>query len=84
LARKNWRRYYTGISFYAASCGVLSFRVNPYHPKAEDLERLKEIDLLILAHGYAELVRRHYSGDMIEVGVRSMSPLKASGRGSVR
>ena len=41
--------------------------VNPYKPEAEDLERLKEIDLLVLAPGYAaagegELLRRDAGG----------------------
>ncbi len=53
--------------------------VNPYHPQADDLERLEEIDLLVLAPGYAERVRDHYSGEMIEAGVRTLSQLKESG-----
>ncbi len=32
--------------------------VNPYRPEADDLERLEEIDLLVLAPGYAERVTR--------------------------
>ena len=42
--------------------------VNPYKPEAEDLERLKEIELLVLAPGYAERVKQHYSGQMLEIG----------------
>ncbi len=53
--------------------------VNPYRPQADDLERLEEIDLLILAPGYAEKVREHYSGEMIEASVRTLSQLKESG-----
>ena len=52
--------------------------VNPYHPEAQDLERLKEIDLLVLAPGYRERVERVYSGPMLEAGVRSLSQLKVS------
>jgi segregation and condensation protein B len=52
--------------------------VNPYKPEADDLERLKEIELLVLAPGYAERVRQHYSGQMLEAGVRTLSMLKES------
>jgi len=52
--------------------------VNPYKPEAEDLERLKEIDLLVLAPGYAERVRQNYSGQMLEAGVRTLTSLKES------
>ena len=52
--------------------------VNPYKPEAEDLERLKEIDLLVLAPGYAERAKEHYSGQMLEAGVRTLSQLKES------
>jgi segregation and condensation protein B len=52
--------------------------VNPYRPEAEDLERLKEIELLVLAPGYRERVKQHYSGQMLEAGVASLSQLKES------
>jgi len=52
--------------------------VNPYRPGAVDLERLKEIDLLVLAPGYAERAREHYSGEMLEASVRTLSQLKES------
>lgn len=52
--------------------------VNPYRPEAEDLERLKEIELLVLAPGYAERVRQHYSGLLLEAGVATLSQLKES------
>ena len=52
--------------------------VNPYKPEAEDLERLKEIDLLVLAPGYAERAKEHYSGQMLEAGVATLSQLKES------
>jgi segregation and condensation protein B len=52
--------------------------VNPYKPQQQDLERLKEIDLLVLAPGYSEQVRVHYSGEMIEANVRTLSQLKES------
>ncbi len=52
--------------------------VNPYKPEAEDLERLKEIELLVLAPGYTERVKRHYSGQMLEAGVATLSQLKES------
>jgi segregation and condensation protein B len=52
--------------------------VNPYKPEVEDLERLKEIELLVLAPGYAERVKEHYSGQMLEAGVATLSQLKES------
>ncbi|HNX38998.1 MAG TPA: SMC-Scp complex subunit ScpB [Methanothrix sp.] len=52
--------------------------VNPYRPAEEDLARLQEIDLLILAPGYAERVKGSYSGRMLEAGVRTLSQLKVS------
>lgn len=52
--------------------------VNPYKPGAEDLERLKEIDLLVLAPGYAERAKGHYTGQMLEAGVATLSRLKES------
>jgi segregation and condensation protein B len=52
--------------------------VNPYKPEAEDLTRLKEIDLLVLAPGYATRAKENYSGDMLEAGVRTLSQLKES------
>jgi segregation and condensation protein B len=52
--------------------------VNPYKPSEADLERLKEIDLLVAAPGYAEKIREHYSGEVIEAGVRTLSQLKES------
>jgi segregation and condensation protein B len=52
--------------------------VNPYKPEAEDLERLKEIELLVLAPGYTERVKQHYSGLMLEAGVATLSQLKES------
>jgi len=52
--------------------------VNPYKPEADDLERLKEIELLVLAPGYAKRVSQHYSGQMLEAGVRTLSMLKES------
>jgi len=52
--------------------------VNPYKPEVDDLERLKEIELLVLAPGYAKRVRQHYSGQMLEAGVRTLSMLKES------
>jgi len=50
--------------------------VNPYKPEEGDLERLKEIDLLVLAPGYKERVGKIYSGLMLEAGVRTLSQLK--------
>jgi len=52
--------------------------VNPYKPEPEDLERLKEIELLVLAPGYKERVKEHYSGELLEASVRTLSQLKES------
>jgi len=52
--------------------------VNPYKPEAEDLERLKEIELLVLSPGYEKKVKEHYSGQMLEASVRTLSQLKES------
>ncbi|VVB67936.1 Segregation and condensation protein B [uncultured archaeon] len=52
--------------------------VNPYRPQPEDLERLKEIELLVLAPGYSDQVREHYSGELLEASVRTLSQLKES------
>ncbi len=52
--------------------------VNPYRPEADDLEHLKEIDLLVLAPGYSERVREHFQGEMLEASVRTLSQLKES------
>ena len=52
--------------------------VNPYRPDPEDIKRLTEIDLLILAPGYKEKAREHYSGEMIEASIRTLSQLKES------
>jgi len=52
--------------------------VNPYKPEPEDLERLKEIELLVLVPGYEDQVREHYSGELLEAGVRTLSQLKES------
>jgi len=68
----------------AVRLGLNYIVVNPYNPKEEDLSRLKEIDLLIIAPGYLERVREHYSGDVIEAGVRTLSQLKESAELIVR
>lgn len=52
--------------------------VNPYKPEAEDLARLKEIELLVLVPGYGKRVREHYSGQMLEASVSTLSQLKES------
>jgi segregation and condensation protein B len=58
--------------------GIDFLVVNPYKPTEADLERLEEIDLLVAAPGYAERIREHYSGEVIEAGVRTLSQLKES------
>jgi len=62
----------------ATRLGLDFIVVNPYRPESVDLERLEEIELLVLAPGYVERVREHYSGDLLEAGVRTLSQLKES------
>jgi segregation and condensation protein B len=62
----------------ATRLGLDYLVINPYRPDEADIERLKEIDLLIAAPGYAERIREHYSGEVIEAGVRTLSQLKES------
>ncbi len=62
----------------AARLGIDYIVVNPYRPDEADMERLKEIDLLVAAPGYTERIREHYSGEVIEAGVRTLSQLKES------
>lgn len=52
--------------------------VNPYRPSEEDLEKMKEIEIMVVAPGYADKIREHYSGELIEAGVRTLSQLKES------
>ncbi len=68
----------------SARLGLDYLVVNPYKPAEEDLERLEEIDLLVAAPGYAERIREHYSGEVIEAGVRTLSQLKESAERIVR
>ncbi len=68
----------------SARLGLDYLVVNPYKPTKEDLERLEEIDLLVAAPGYAERIRGHYSGEVIEAGVRTLSQLKESAERIVR
>lgn len=52
--------------------------VDPYRPKDEDLERLRELDVLIAAPGYADRIKPNFSGQLIEAGVKTLSELKES------
>lgn len=52
--------------------------VNPYKPDETDLERLKEIDLLIASPGYSEKIKEHYTGELMEASARTLSQLKES------
>lgn len=64
----------------ARRLGLHYLVINPYKPEQEDLERLKQIRMLVAAPGYAQEIRRHYSGDLIEASVRTLSQLKESAR----
>jgi len=52
--------------------------VNPYKPEAEDLKLLKRSSYSSRAPGYTVQIREHYSGELIEAGVRTFSQLKES------
>ncbi len=62
----------------ASRMGLDYISVNPYRPSEFDLEKLKEIDLLVAAPGYLDRIRPIYSGEVIEAGVRTFSQLKES------
>ncbi len=62
----------------AVRLGLDYVLVNPYKPEAEDMELLKDLRILVAAPGYAVRIREHYSGEMIEAGVRTFSQLKES------
>ena len=52
--------------------------VNPYKPYKNDIQKMKRLDLLVMAPGYAERAREHYSGEVIEAGVGTFTKLKES------
>jgi segregation and condensation protein B len=52
--------------------------VNAYKPTQNDLERLKNIEILVIAPGYEHKVREHYTGRVIEAGIGTLSKLKES------
>jgi segregation and condensation protein B len=60
--------------------GLCYLVINPYKPEEEDLERLKQIRMLVAAPGYAQEIREHYSGDLIEASVGTLSQLRESAR----
>ncbi len=62
----------------AIRLGLDFITVNPYKPMPEDLERLNEIEILVLAPGYQEKAKEHYSGVVLEASVRTLSQLKES------
>jgi segregation and condensation protein B len=62
----------------AARLGLDYIVVNPYKPETEDMELLEDLRILVAAPGYAVQIREHYSGELIEAGVRTFSQLKES------
>jgi segregation and condensation protein B len=64
----------------ARRLGLRYLVINPYTPEQEDLEKLKQTRMLVAAPGYAREIRRHYSGDLIEASVRTLSQLKESAK----
>jgi segregation and condensation protein B len=52
--------------------------VNPYKPYKNDIQLMKRLDLLVIAPGYEERAKEHYSGELIEAGIRTFTQLKVS------
>ncbi len=52
--------------------------VNPYRPQPEDVDRMMEIDLLVVSPGYSELVKASYRGEVLEARTGTLSQLKES------
>lgn len=52
--------------------------VNPYKPYKNDIQLMKRLDLLVIAPGYEERAKEHYSGELIEAGIRTFSQAKDS------
>lgn len=48
-------------------CNVFNYIIiNPYNPSINDMNILKNSDLLILAYGYKEKLKYNYNGKIIE------------------
>lgn len=62
----------------ALKLGLDYILINPYHPGDEDQEKLKDLNVLVAAPGYADTIKEHYSGDLIEAEVKTLSQLKES------
>ncbi|MEM2097773.1 MAG: SMC-Scp complex subunit ScpB [Methanothrix sp.] len=60
----------------ARRLGIDYVVVNPYRPDESDTARLREIRLLVASPGYAERIREHYSGEIVEIGTSTFSKLK--------
>ncbi|MDI9616693.1 MAG: SMC-Scp complex subunit ScpB [Methanothrix sp.] len=60
----------------ARRLGIDYVVVNPYRPDESDTARLREIRLLVASPGYAERIREHYSGELVEIGTSTFSKLK--------
>jgi segregation and condensation protein B len=57
----------------------LEFAVaNPYKPYKNDIQLMKRLDLLVIAPGYEERAKEHFSGELIEASVRTFTQLKDS------
>jgi segregation and condensation protein B len=57
----------------------LDFAVtNPYKPYKNDIQLMKRLDLLVIAPGYEERAKEHFSGELIEASIRTFTQLKDS------
>ncbi len=52
--------------------------VNPYNPYKNDIQLMKRLDLLVIAPGYEDRAKEHFSGELIGASVRTFTQLKES------
>jgi len=52
--------------------------VNPYNPYKNDIQAMKRLDILVIAPGYQERAKEHFSGELIEASIRTFTQLGES------
>ena len=60
----------------AERMGLAFAVVNPYNPYKNDIQAMKSLDLLIIAPGYQDRAKEHYSGELLEAPIRTFTQLK--------
>jgi len=58
--------------------GVPCVMVNAYNPSAEDLALLTDVHTLIISKGYSDKVKKHFSGEIIEIASTTFDDLLQS------